>query len=91
VTGRLIHARSPSAASEVLDDLDKANSSSHVVPNQATLRQGRRHTLERFSGGARETASMPPSTCGAHYVETGGAQGGTTHFGSLYWGKSLTL
>jgi hypothetical protein len=26
-----------------------------------------------------------------HPVVDGGAQGGITHFGSLYWGKSLTL
>ena len=47
--------------------------------------------------------SGPPgkvSDCGAdvargraagHPVVVGGAQGGITHFGSLYWGKSLTL
>ncbi len=38
-----------------------------------------------------EKRRLTAAVTAAHPVVVGGAQGGITHFGSRYWGKSLTL
>jgi hypothetical protein len=89
VCGNVSPAAEPPSR-DVLADLDKGEfeQPSSRAKGHAQARPSLH--AERVSGGASETASMPPPTC-AHPVDTGGAQGGITHFGSLYWGKSLTL
>jgi len=75
---------------DVLDDFDEGELGQPSSRTKGHAQARPSSHSERLSGGASETASMPPSTC-AHPVDTGGAHGGITHFGSLYWGKSLTL